>query len=120
MALRDGALYSCFGVMGGFMQPQGHFQVMSAMLDDGLNPQETLNRPRWCLEDGTAGSILALEEGIPVATMAQLAEMGHPVRPVSGRGRGLFGDGQIINRDPESGVLFGGSDPRKDGQVAAF
>lgn len=120
MALRGDQLYSCFGVMGGFMQPQGHFQVMSAMLDDGLNPQEALNRPRWCLVEGTAGSELALEEGIPVATMARLAEMGHSVRPVSGRGRGLFGDGQIINRDPDTGVLFGGSDPRKDGQVAAF
>jgi len=64
--------------------------------------------------------VLALEEGLPTATMARLAELGHRVRPVSGRGRGVFGDGQIIRRDAESGVLFGGSDPRKDGQVAAF
>jgi gamma-glutamyltranspeptidase/glutathione hydrolase len=52
--------------------------------------------------------------------MARLAELGHSVRPVSGRGRGVFGDGQIIQRDAESGVLLGGSDPRKDGLVAAF
>ena len=70
---------------------------------------------RGCIE-----SVLALEEGIPIATMARLAEMGHRVRPVSGRGRGVFGDGQIIRRDAETGVLFGGSDPRKDGLVAAF
>ncbi|MCA9905997.1 MAG: gamma-glutamyltransferase, partial [Anaerolineae bacterium] len=120
MALKDGALWASFGVMGGFMQPQGHFQVLSAMIDDLLNPQETLNRPRWCLEDGTAASTLALEEGMPVTTMARLAEMGHPVRPVSGAGRAIFGDGQIIRRDAETGVLCGGSDPRKDGQVAAF
>ncbi|MCC6614343.1 MAG: gamma-glutamyltransferase [Anaerolineae bacterium] len=120
MALKDGQLWASFGVMGGFMQPQGHFQVVSAMIDDQLNPQETLNRPRWCLEDGTSGSTLALEEGIPVATMARLAEMGHRVRPVSGSGRGVFGDGQIIRRDAETGVLFGGSDPRKDGQTAGF
>ncbi len=120
MALKDGELWASFGVMGGFMQPQGHFQVISAMVDDNLNPQETLNRPRFCLEDGTGSSILALEEGIPVATMARLAELGHSVRPVSGRGRGVFGDGQIIRRDAESGVLLGGSDPRKDGLVAAF
>ncbi|MCA9910139.1 MAG: gamma-glutamyltransferase [Anaerolineae bacterium] len=120
MALKDGALWASFGVMGGFMQPQGHFQVLSAMIDDLLNPQETLNRPRWCLEDGTAASTLALEEGIPVTTMARLAEMGHPVRPLSGAGRAIFGDGQIIRRDAETGVLCGGSDPRKDGQVAAF
>jgi len=120
MALKDGELWASFGVMGGFMQPQGHFQVMSAMLDDDLNPQEALNRPRWCLVDGTGSSVLALEEGIPVATMARLAELGHTVRPVSGRARGVFGDGQIIRRDAESGVLFGGSDPRKDGLTAAF
>jgi gamma-glutamyltranspeptidase/glutathione hydrolase len=106
--------------MGGFMQPQGHLQVISAMVDDDLNPQEALDRPRWCLEEGTGDSILALEEGIPVNVMARLAEMGHPVRPVSGRGRSLFGGGQIIRRDPETGILFGGSEPRQDGLVAAY
>ncbi|MDX1995755.1 MAG: gamma-glutamyltransferase [bacterium] len=120
MAVKDGELFAAFGVMGGFMQPQGHLQVISAMLDDDLNPQEALNRPRWCLEEGTGDSDLALEEGLPVKTMARLAEMGHRVRPVSGRGRALFGDGHIIRRDSQTGVLFGGCDPRKDGTVAAF
>ena len=120
MGTKDGELWSSFGVMGGFMQPQGHFQMVVAMIDDDLNPQEALNRPRWCLDSGTGDSTLALEEGIPVSTMSRLADMGHRVRPVSGSGRGLFGDGQIIRRDAESGVLFGGSDPRKDGQTAAF
>ena len=64
--------------------------------------------------------MIALEDGIPLAAMARLAQMGHPVRPVSGRERGLFGSGQIIRRDADSGVLFGGSDPRKDGLVAAY
>ena len=118
LATKDGQLWATFGVMGGFMQPQGHFQVMSAMLDDDLNPQEALDRPRWCLETGTSGSVLALEEGIPVKTMARLGELGHDVRPVSGTGRALFGSGQIIRR--ENDVLFGGSDPRKDGLVAAY
>lgn len=120
LATQGDTLWGAFGVMGGFMQPQGHFQVLSAMLDDDLNPQEALDRPRWCLEEGRGDSVLALEEGLPVATMARLAELGHRVRPVSGRGRALFGDGHIIRRDAESGVLFGGSDPRKDGAVAAF
>ncbi|GAB4465996.1 MAG: gamma-glutamyltransferase [Anaerolineae bacterium] len=120
MALKDGALWASFGVMGGFMQPQGHFQVMSAMIDDDLNPQEALDRPRFCLMRGTGDSVLALEEGIPVSAMARLAALGHTVRPVSGQGRGLFGSGQIIRRDAETGVLFGGSDPRKDGLVAAY
>lgn len=120
MALRNGELWASFGVMGGFMQPQGHFQVMSAMLDDELNPQDALDRPRWCLLDGTSGSVLALEDGIPLKTMARLAELGHTVRPMTGRMRGAFGSGQVIRRDPYTGVLFGGSDPRKDGLVAAY
>lgn len=120
MALRGDQLYAAFGVMGGFMQPQGHFQVVSALVDDGVMPQEALDRPRWCLEAGTGASVLALEEGYPVSTMARLAELGHTVRPVSGHGRALFGRGQIIKRDPYTGVLYGGCDPRADSIVAAF
>jgi gamma-glutamyltranspeptidase/glutathione hydrolase len=120
LALRDDSLWAVFGVMGGFMQPQGHLQVLSAMLDDDLNPQEALDRPRFCLLDGTAESQVALEEGIPVATMSALAEHGHPVRPVSGRRRSIFGSGDVICRDPETGVLFGGCDPRKDGVVIGY
>jgi gamma-glutamyltranspeptidase/glutathione hydrolase len=69
---------------------------------------------------GTSSSILALEEGIPVQSMARLAELGHSIQPMSGDNRKYFGSGQIIRRDAESGVLYGGSDPRKDGLVAAF
>ncbi len=121
LALKDGHLWASFGVMGGFMQPQGHFQVISAMVDDDLNPQEALDRPRFCLMTGSEGtSVLGLEEGIPVKTMARLAELGHTIKPVSGASRACFGSGQIIRRDAETGVLYGGSDPRKDGLVAAF
>lgn len=116
----DGSLYASFGVMGGFMQPQGHVQVLVGLVDDGLDPQAALDRPRFCLEDGTSGGRVALEEGIPLATMARLAAMGHPVRPVVGYGRALFGRGQIIVRDRESGVLWGGSDPRADGLAMAW
>jgi gamma-glutamyltranspeptidase/glutathione hydrolase len=120
MATQNGELWASFGVMGGFMQPQGHFQVISSMVDDDLNPQEALDRPRFCLLTGTSSSILALEEGIPVQSMARLAELGHSIQPMSGDNRKYFGSGQIIRRDAESGVLYGGSDPRKDGLVAAF
>jgi gamma-glutamyltranspeptidase/glutathione hydrolase len=90
-------------------------------VDDGLNPQEALDRPRFCLELDDAGTgVLALEEGIPNKTMARLAEWGHTIRPVVGSDRLLFGSGQIIRRDANTCVLFGGSDPRKDGLVAAF
>jgi gamma-glutamyltranspeptidase/glutathione hydrolase len=120
MALQNGMLWSSFGVMGGFMQPQGHFQVISAMVDDDLNPQEALDRPRFCLMGGNPNGMIALEDGIPLTTMAHLAKLGHVVRPVTGPERALFGSGQIIRHDTETGVLYGGSDPRKDGLVAAY
>ncbi len=107
------SLFSTFGVMGGFMQPQGHVQVFLA-LNDGLDPQSALDLPRFCIEDGNPSDAVALEEGIPLKVIAKLAEMGHPVKPVSGWGRALFGRGQVIIRD-NGGRLAGGSDPRADG-----
>lgn len=116
MATRaDGTLYAPFGVMGGFMQPQGHMQVACALLDDGQNPQAALNQPRFCIEPDEAGSVVSLEEGISPDTAATLAKWGHRVRMVKGVERALFGRGQIIRRNPETGVLEGGSDPRADG-----
>lgn len=114
------ALYASFGVMGGFMQPQGHVQTTIALLDDHLNPQEALDQLRLCLEVNQAKPTVALEEGIPAETAAALEEMGHPLRLVRGLERSLFGRGQIICRDPKSGVLCGGSDPRGDGCAMAF
>jgi len=111
----DGALYASYGVMGGFMQPQGHAQVTLALVDDGLDPQAALDRPRTCIEPDDAAGRVSLEEGIDPAVMQQLHDMGHPVEPVSGMGRSLFGRGQVILRDRASGVLCGGSDPRADG-----
>lgn len=111
----DDSLYACYGVMGGFMQPQGHMQVTVAQVDDGLDPQAALDRSRFCIEPETADGRVDLEEGIPVSSMATLAAMGHTVVPVSGLGRATFGRGQIIRRDPQTGVLWGGSDPRSDG-----
>jgi gamma-glutamyltranspeptidase/glutathione hydrolase len=111
----DGSLYSSLGVMGGFMQPQGHVQVIAALLDDELDPQAALDRPRFCLPNGRADDPIALEEGIPPAVGNELEQMGHEITFVSGYERALFGRGQIIVRDPGSGVLIGGSDPRADG-----
>jgi gamma-glutamyltranspeptidase/glutathione hydrolase len=109
------SLFASFGVMGGFMQPQGHLQVAVGLADDHLNPQDALNRPRFAVTDVLETGEVALEEGIPLEVMAALAEMGHHVRPVSGMARSLFGRGQVIYRDPQSGVLWGGSDARGDG-----
>ena len=120
MALKDGELYSSFGVMGGFMQPQGHVQVLVNMIDHGMDPQEALDHPRFCITDGTSNGKIALEEGIPVKVMSQLSLMGHDVFPLTGHARAIFGRGQIINREPKSGVLIAGSDPRADGLAIGF
>lgn len=115
----DDTLFAVVGVMGGFMQPQGHVQVITALVDDGLDPQSALDRPRFCVQVQEPGGRVAVEEGIPEPTLAALATMGHPIERVSGMGRALFGRGQIILRDRESGVLWGGSDPRADGCALA-
>lgn len=116
----DGSLFASFGVMGGFMQPQGHVQVLSAMLDDGLDPQAALDRMRFCIVAGEAKGVVGLEEGINDRVLHDLAAMGHTVEPVQGYNRSLFGRGQIILRDPKSGVLCAGSDPRADGCAFGF
>jgi gamma-glutamyltranspeptidase/glutathione hydrolase len=124
---RDGSLFASFGVMGGFMQPQGHVQVFTAMVDREsdvqepfADPQAALDLPRFCIEDGSAGGMVALEEGISDAVAADLTDRGHMVKKVRGWERALFGRGQIILRDTESGVLIGGSDPRADGYAASL
>jgi gamma-glutamyltranspeptidase/glutathione hydrolase len=113
-------LYASFGVMGGFMQPQGHMQVVLSLVDDNLDPQAALDQPRFCIDDGTAGGQLALEEGIPSQVQADLSKLGHTLYSVSGYARSTFGRGQIIQRDASTGVLCGGSDPRADGCAMSF
>jgi gamma-glutamyltranspeptidase/glutathione hydrolase len=108
-------LYACFGVMGGFMQPQGHMQLVLSLVDDRLNPQEALDQPRFRINDGTSGGQVMLEDGIPPDVAAELSMMGHRVLMASGYERSTFGRGQIILRDPNTGALCGGSDPRADG-----
>ena len=116
----DGSLYAPFGVMGGFMQPQGHMQVVMGLIDDALDPQAALDRPRFCLSEAQPDSRVEIEEGVPFETLAQLAAMGHTIAPIAGYARSTFGRGQIIRRDPETGVLCGGSDPRADGCAVGF
>jgi gamma-glutamyltranspeptidase/glutathione hydrolase len=120
MATKDGDLFASFGVMQGFNQPQGHAQVIINMVDYGMNPQQALNAPRFCIRDGTSGGAIALEEGISESTMSTLRNMGHDVVLTSGNARMVFGRGQIIKRDPKSGVLCGGTSPRADGLAIAW
>ena len=111
----DGRLYGPLGVMGGFMQPQGHVQVIGGLVDDELDPQSALNRVRFCLDPHRPGVRLDVEAGMPPAALEDLRRMGHDPRLVSGAGRAVFGRGQVIVRDALTGVLCAGSDPRGDG-----
>ncbi len=112
---QDDTLFASFGVMGGFMQPQGHVQVFTALTDGDLDPQAALDLPRFCIDGGNASGMVALEDGIPDTVIADLAGRGHRVEKVTGWERATFGRGQVILRDPGSGVLTGGSDSRADG-----
>lgn len=103
-----------FGVMGGFMQPQGHLQVACHLFEDHLDPQSVLDLPRFCILPENSSNEVALEEGFDFKTLSELSDLGHNVKPISGMKRAIFGRGQIILRD-ENGVLSAGSDPRADG-----
>jgi gamma-glutamyltranspeptidase/glutathione hydrolase len=118
MALRGGRLWLSFGVMGGFMQPQGHVQVLSNLVDCGMDAQAALDAPRFRVDEG-GGPQVAIEEGVPDETRQALAALGHDVQvqPVFWSG---FGGGQIIAVHADTGVLEGGSDPRKDGCAVGF
>jgi gamma-glutamyltranspeptidase/glutathione hydrolase len=118
MALRDGRLWLSFGVMGGFMQPQGHVQVLSNLVDSGMDTQAALDAPRFRVDE-RGGPSLSIESGFPTETCTELAAMGHDVRMEPAFWSG-FGGGQIIAVDAANGVLQGGSDPRKDGCAVGF
>ncbi|KAI1081104.1 gamma-glutamyltranspeptidase [Whalleya microplaca] len=122
--LHDGSLHSVFGVMGGFMQPQGHVQVLLGQIVGGLSPQQALDAPRVCIGNGMdRGGVLDrtvyVEEGMPAETVEGLRKLGHKVEIVTEMERAQFGRGQIIrwSVDPieNLGVWSAGSDPRGDG-----
>lgn len=104
-----------FGVMGGFMQPQGHVQILLRCIDEAANPQAALDAPRWQWIDSNR---VAFEHSYPTHLVEALARRGHQAEiPLLST---AFGRGQIIWRDPRSGVLTGATEPRTDGCVAAW
>nr|MDD6335820.1 gamma-glutamyltransferase family protein [bacterium] len=103
-----------FGVMGAFMQPQGHVQVVMNMVDFGMNPQAALDAPRWCFEQGLS---VAMEPQFPLDTPLALEGMGHAIHlPLR---HTMFGRGQVIWRMP-NGALVGGTESRADGALYAY
>ncbi|KAI9038595.1 gamma-glutamyltransferase family protein [Aspergillus affinis] len=121
--ISDGSLHSVYGVMGGFMQPQGHVQVLLNMLAFNYNPQAAMDSPRICIaaappelpQDRT----VYVEEGISDEAVAGLQQLGHKVKVLKGWERGMFGRGQIIRCHYDDGKLVysAGSDLRGDGMA---
>ena len=121
---RDGKPLMSFGVMGGGMQPQGHAQIVINIVDFGMNLQEAGDAAR-VRHDGsseptgermTDSGLVNLESGFSQETVRGLLDRGHRVRAV----RGGYGGYQAIWRDPETGVYYGASESRKDGQAAGY
>ncbi|HLN64759.1 MAG TPA: gamma-glutamyltransferase family protein [Symbiobacteriaceae bacterium] len=111
---RNGQPVGPFGVMGGYMQPQGHVQVVMNTVDFHLNPQAALDAPRW---QWMEGKTVEIETGAPDHVVQKLARMSHGIKWALGAGG--FGRGEIIWR-LENGVLVGGTEARADGQIAAY
>ena len=103
-----------FGVMGGFMQPQGHVQVMTRLIDGGLNPQACIDAPRWIWNEGKN---IGLEPEFPSHLAESLIQRGHKIS-FDGN-RGIFGRSQMIFRTPY-GTLVGGTESRCEGACAAW
>ncbi|MEK5208907.1 gamma-glutamyltransferase family protein [Psychrobacillus sp. FSL H8-0510] len=112
---KNGKAVGPFGVMGGYMQPQGHFQVVTNTVDYMLNPQATLDMPRW---QWIKGKVIHVEPEFPSYLVQSLIGRGHQVQIASDGG--TFGRGQIIWRNAETGVLQGGTESRTDGSIAAW
>ena len=111
---RNGEAIGPFGVMGGFMQPQGHLQVVMNTVDFGMNPQEALDAPRW---QWTGDNCVDIEREMPGAITGELVRRGHQVNVVPENIN--MGRGQIIWR-MDDGTLCGGTEPRADGTVAVW
>jgi len=121
---KDGQPLVSFGLMGGSMQPQGHAQVVVNLVDFGMNLQEAGDAPRIrhsgssqpTGEEMTDGGTLYLESGIAYSEIRKLLGKGHAVQ----FSKGGYGGYQAIKRDPQTGVLYGASESRKDGQAAGW
>lgn len=110
---KEGRPIGPFGVMGGFMQPQGQLQVLMNTIDYHLNPQAALDAPRW---QWTGGKTVEVEAGVSPEIVQALRDKGHHI--IVRSDCTTFGRGQIIWND--NGVLVGATEPRADGTVAAW
>jgi gamma-glutamyltranspeptidase/glutathione hydrolase len=122
--MKDGEPFMSFGVMGGDMQPQGHVQILTDIIDFGMNVQEAGDAARWrhfggsepTGEPSTGIGTVEMESGFDPAVKAELARRGYKVVP----GTGAFGGYQAIMWDPKNHVYWGASEMRKDGEAIGY
>ncbi|UZR95479.1 gamma-glutamyltransferase [Chondrinema litorale] len=121
---KDGKPFMSFGLMGGATQPQGHAQIVTNIIDFGMNIQEAGDAPR-ILHFGSSqptggimkdGGVVNLESGFDYETIRELVLMGHDVSFSVGN----YGGYQAIMYDAENKVYYGASESRKDGQAAGY
>jgi gamma-glutamyltranspeptidase/glutathione hydrolase len=112
---RGGEPVGPFGVMGGHMQPQGHVQFVTSIVDGGLDPQAALDAPRWFWDQELR---VQVEPEWSDELVASLRQRGHDVGIAMERG--IFGRGQAIFRLPDGAGYVAGSEPRADGHAAVF
>ncbi len=112
--MKDGLPVGPFGVMGGYMQPQGHLQVVMNYIDFKLNPQQALDAPRW---QWYPGDTVTVEPGFDPKLVRELAARGHRIQ--TDPAYYTFGRGQMIVR-LDNGVLVGGTESRTDSSIACF
>ncbi|WP_413282750.1 gamma-glutamyltransferase family protein [Vibrio sp. MA40-2] len=112
---KDDQAVGPFGVMGGFMQPQGHLQVAMNLIDFEFNPQVALDAPRW---QWLKGNEVVVEKEMPQHIIQTLQELGHEITVAPDRGS--FGRGQVIVRDNNRSVFVGGTESRTDGAVIGY
>ncbi len=104
-----------FGVMGGYMQPQGHIQVLMNLIDFALNPQTALDAPRW---QWIKNKEILVESDFPNHIAKELARKGHKIKLKLDSGN--FGRGQIILKDSKRKIYIGGTEKRTDGHIAVW
>ncbi len=114
MALKGGAPWLSFGVMGGQYQACGHAHVLTNIIDYGMDVQAAIDFPRMFFD--MASHDLQAERLVPGSTIDGLQELGHKVAPSGGP----IGGSQAIMIDKARHLLTAGSDPRKDGHAAGY
>jgi gamma-glutamyltranspeptidase/glutathione hydrolase len=112
MVFKNGNLFLTFGVMGGFMQPQGQIQVLLNVIDFNMDVQTALDAPRFRYVGGGKSNF---EPGIQDDVRQKLVTMGHGIAELDDPYFQEFGGGQAIMIHPSTKALIAGSDPRKDG-----